>query len=72
LPGSGKRRRTQRGKSSRLIQDRLSDAEFGKNAANPSNQFAASANRQFQFEKGSQLFIRAHNEAFSVVPSKKE
>jgi hypothetical protein len=29
----------------RLIQDRLSDAEFGKNLANLSNQFAASADR---------------------------
>jgi hypothetical protein len=29
----------------RLIQDRLSDAEFGKNLAKLSNQFAASANR---------------------------
>ena len=26
-----------------------------------------SANRRFQFEKGRQLFIRTHNEAFSVV-----
>jgi hypothetical protein len=36
----------------RLIQDRLSDAEFGKNPANVSNQFAASTNRAFQFHKG--------------------
>jgi hypothetical protein len=33
------------GKVLRLIQDRLSDAEFGKNLANLSNPFAASANR---------------------------
>jgi len=32
-------------KGIRLIQDRLSDAEFGKNRANLSNQFAAGANR---------------------------
>jgi len=29
----------------RLIQDRLSNAEFGQNRANLSNQFAADANR---------------------------
>jgi hypothetical protein len=33
-------------KGLRLIQIRFSDAEFGKNAANLSNQFAASANRR--------------------------
>ena len=55
------------GKVLRLIQDRLSDAEFGKNLANLSNQFAASANRGFQFEKRSQLFIRTHNETLSVA-----
>jgi hypothetical protein len=55
------------GKVLRLIQDRLSDAEFGKTAANLSNQFAASADRQFQFEKRSQLFIRTHDEPLSVV-----
>jgi hypothetical protein len=41
--------------------------EFGKNAASLSKQFAASANRQFEFEKRSQLFIRPHNETLSVV-----
>jgi hypothetical protein len=46
---------------SRLIQDRLSDTEFGKNPAYLSNQFAASANHGLQFEKRGQLFIRAHN-----------
>jgi hypothetical protein len=69
LPGSGRRRRTQRGKSSRLIQDRLSDAEFGKNAANLSNQFAASPNHGFQFEKRGQLFIGVHNKTLSVAVS---
>ena len=44
-----------------------SDAEFGKNLANLSNQFAASANRRFKFHKRSQLFIRTHNETLSVV-----
>ena len=39
------------GKVLRLIQDRLSAAEFGKNLANLSNQFAASANHRFQFQK---------------------
>jgi hypothetical protein len=55
------------GKSSHLIQDRLSDAEFGKNLACLSSQFAASANRRFEFHKRSQLFIRLHNETLSVV-----
>ena len=55
------------GKVLRLIQDRLSDAEFGKNLANLSNQFAASANRRFEFQKRRQLFIRTHNETLSVV-----
>src|SRR6266545_204882 len=38
-----------------------------KNLANLSNQFAASANRRFQFHKRSQLFIGVHNETLSVV-----
>jgi hypothetical protein len=54
-------------KFSRLIQDRLSDAEFGKNAANLSNQFAASANRRFEFHKRRQFLIRTHNEMLSIV-----
>jgi hypothetical protein len=33
------------GKVLRLIQDRLSEAEFGKNAAKLSKQFAAASNR---------------------------
>jgi hypothetical protein len=56
----------------RLIQGPFSDAEFGKNLANLSNQFAASANRRFEFQKRAQLFICTHNETLSVVPSKKE
>ena len=55
------------GKSFHLIQDRLSDAEFGKTPANLSNQFAASTNRRFEFQKSSQLIIRMHNETLSVV-----
>jgi hypothetical protein len=66
IAGSGKRRRTQRGKSSRLIQD-LRDAEFGRNLANLSNQNAASADRRFQFDTTQSAFIRAHNETLSVV-----
>ena len=50
-----------------LIQERLSDAEFGKNLAGVSNQFAESANRGFQFHERRQLFSRAHNETFSVA-----
>jgi hypothetical protein len=55
------------GKVLPLIQDRLSDAEFGKNAAKLSSQFAASANGRFEFQKRAQLFIRTHNETLSVV-----
>jgi hypothetical protein len=61
------KRRELAGKVLRLIQDRLSDAEFDKNAANLSNQFAASADYRFEFEKSRQLLIRTHNEALSVV-----
>jgi len=32
-----------------------------------SRQFAARANLRFEFQKRSQLFIRTHNEAFSVA-----
>jgi hypothetical protein len=45
----------------------LSDAEFEKNVPNLSSQFAASANRQFKFQKRRQLFFRVHNETFPVV-----
>ena len=53
-----------------LIQDCLSDAEFGKNLASVSIQIAASANRPFEFQKRGQLFIRSHNEmpAFAAMP----
>jgi hypothetical protein len=54
-------------KSLRVIQVFLKDAEFGKNLANLSNQFAASANRRFEFQKSGQLFIGTHNEAFSIA-----
>ena len=52
---------------SRLIQDRLGDAEFGKNLANLSNQFAASVNHRFEFQKSRQLFVGTYNETPSVV-----
>jgi hypothetical protein len=38
-----------------------------KNLACLSNQFAASADRCFKFEKSGQLFIRSHNETLSVA-----
>src|SRR5882724_9815712 len=38
-----------------------------KNLAKQSNQFAASANRRFQFHKRRQLFIRTHNETLSAI-----
>jgi hypothetical protein len=49
------------------FKDRLSDAEFGKNLASLSNQFAASADRSFESQKRGQLFIRVHNETLSIV-----
>jgi len=39
------------GKVLRLIQDRLSDAEFGKNLAKLSKRFTASGDRRFEFQK---------------------
>jgi hypothetical protein len=45
----------------------LVETDSAKNLANLSNQFAASANRRFQFRKRRQLFIRMHNETLSVV-----
>jgi hypothetical protein len=50
LPGSGRGEALSGGNALRLIQDRLGDAEFGKNLANLSNQFAAIAYRRFQFQ----------------------
>jgi hypothetical protein len=41
--------------------------DFGKNLASPSNQFAGSADRRFEFDKRSQLFIRPPNEALAVA-----
>jgi hypothetical protein len=42
-------------------------AKFRKKSGQLSSQFAASANRRFKFNKSRQLFIRAHNETFSVI-----
>jgi hypothetical protein len=67
LSGSGRGEAHSGGSALHLIQDRFGDAEFGKNLANLSNQFAASSNDRFQFYKSSQLFIRAHNKTLSVV-----
>ena len=55
------------GKVLRLIQDRLSDAECGKNLVRLSKQSAASVNRRFEFQKSRQQFLRTHKEALSVV-----
>ena len=41
--------------------------EFGRNLACLSRQLAAGANRRFEFQKRSQLFIRVHNEALTVA-----
>jgi len=41
--------------------------ELGRNLACLSRQFTASANRQIEFDKRSQLFIGLHNETLSIV-----
>jgi hypothetical protein len=41
--------------------------EFWNKLASLSIQFAASADRSFQFQKRSQFFIRVHNEPLSVA-----
>jgi len=51
----------------RLIQIRLTTASFDKNRVNCQHNSPALANRGFQFHKRSQLFLRAHNEALSVI-----
>jgi hypothetical protein len=43
------------------------DAEFAENYRNLSSGKDATANRPFQFDKYSQLFIRVHNETLSVA-----
>jgi hypothetical protein len=53
--------------SSALIHDPLWRRRVWKNLANASNQFAASVNRRFEFDKRRQLFVRVHNETLSVV-----
>ena len=40
--------------------------EFGRNLANRSNQFAATVNHRFEFQKRRQLFIGVHDETLSV------
>jgi hypothetical protein len=39
----------------------------GQNLAGLSRRLAASANRRFEFQKSSQLFIRVHDETLSVA-----
>jgi hypothetical protein len=51
----------------RLIQVRSNDAEFEKISPNCQTNSPQAPDRQFQFDKRSQHFIRAHNETFSVV-----
>jgi hypothetical protein len=46
----------------------LNAAEFGKNLANLSKQFAASANRTFEFQKWRRLFIRMQHEMLVAPP----
>jgi len=54
-------------KCSCLIQTRLSDAEFGKNVANLSNQFAARASRQFKFQTPVNFSSARTHETLPVV-----
>jgi hypothetical protein len=62
------RRRTEwEGESSAWVQIRFRCAEFRKNLAGLSRQFAARANRRFQFHKRRQLFFGTHNETLSIV-----
>jgi hypothetical protein len=56
------------GKSPPPDSDPFGDAEFAKNLANVSRQFAATSSCRFQLQKRSQLFIRTRNEPLSVVP----
>jgi len=46
--------------------DPFSDAESGENYMSYSRQFRASANRRFEFQKRSQLFVGVHNETLSI------
>ena len=62
-----KRQKNLAGKDLRLIQDRLSDAEFGKNLVFASRQFVTNANRHFQVQKRSKLLIGVHNEPFPIT-----
>src|SRR5215510_4040490 len=57
------------GECSPTDSDPFSNADFGTNLADASKQFAASANRRFEFQKRRQLFIRSHNETFSLAMS---
>jgi hypothetical protein len=41
--------------------------QFGRNLANRSNQFAATVNHRFEFQKHGQLFIRMHDETLSIA-----
>ena len=45
----------------------FNDVEFWKNLVRMSRQFAASANRHFEFQKRRQLFIHTHNETLSII-----
>jgi hypothetical protein len=65
--GSGRGEEPGGAKGLRLIQIRFSDAEFCKNVANLSNQFAANAIRRFEFHKRTQFLIRPHNEPLPIV-----
>jgi hypothetical protein len=50
-----------------VVPNPFSDAELVEDYANSSSQFAASANRRFEFYKRSQLFAGTHNVTLSVA-----
>jgi hypothetical protein len=56
-----------RGNILHLIQIHLATSSLRKIWPACQDKFSASANRRFEFDKRSQLFIRAHNETLSVV-----
>jgi len=66
IAGPGRDEEPQRGKCPSPDSDPLLWS-FAKKLATLSRQFAASANRRFQFHKRSQLFIGVHNETLSIA-----
>jgi hypothetical protein len=64
--GSGRGEEPSGGECPPPDSDPFNDVEFWKNLVRMSRQFAASLNHRFEFQKRSQLFIRAHNALIRV------